>query len=73
MLCFSYAEKPDENYEDPRDVQAIVEAKENIGDLKLKSARDFTVPVHLRVNAERKRAELEGLEENVIHFACSHQ
>lgn len=54
-------------------MQAIVEAKENIGDLKLKSARDFTVPVHLRVNAERKRAELEGLEENVIHFACSHQ
>lgn len=64
--CLSYAEKPDENYEDPQDVQAIHEAKENIGDLKLKSAKDFTVPIHLRMNAERKRAELIGLEQNVM-------
>ncbi|XP_050928726.1 cilia- and flagella-associated protein 44 [Lates calcarifer] len=60
-----YAEKPDQNCEDPRDVQAIREAKENIGDLKLKSDKDFTVPKHLRMNAERKRAELIGLEENI--------
>lgn len=46
-------------------MQAIREAKENIGDLKLKSDKDFTVPKHLRMNAERKRAELIGLEENV--------
>uniref|UniRef100_A0A8C4IP88 Cilia- and flagella-associated protein 44 n=1 Tax=Dicentrarchus labrax TaxID=13489 RepID=A0A8C4IP88_DICLA len=57
--------KPDENCEDPQDVQAICEAEENIGDLKLKSAKDFTVPKHLRINAERKRAELIGLEENI--------
>ncbi|XP_035523590.1 cilia- and flagella-associated protein 44-like [Morone saxatilis] len=60
-----YAEKPDENCEDPQDVQAICEAEQNIGDLKLKSAKDFTVPKHLRINAERKRAELIGLEENI--------
>ncbi|XP_045922375.1 cilia- and flagella-associated protein 44 isoform X1 [Micropterus dolomieu] len=60
-----YAEKPNEDCEDPQDVQAINEAKENIGDLKLKSAKDFTVPKHLRMNAERKRAELIGLEENI--------
>ncbi|XP_076614824.1 cilia- and flagella-associated protein 44 [Chaetodon auriga] len=60
-----YAEKPDENCEDPQDVQAIREAKENIGDLKLKSAKDFTVPKHLRMNAEKKRAQLIGLEENI--------
>ncbi|XP_044029955.1 cilia- and flagella-associated protein 44 [Siniperca chuatsi] len=60
-----YAEKPNENCEDPQEVQAIREAKENIGDLKLKSAKDFTVPKHLRMNAERKRAELIGLEENM--------
>ncbi|XP_055369540.1 cilia- and flagella-associated protein 44 isoform X2 [Betta splendens] len=60
-----YAEKPDENYEDPQALQAIQEARENIGDLKLKSAKDFTVPIHLRTNAERKRAELRGLEENM--------
>ncbi|XP_036972430.1 cilia- and flagella-associated protein 44 [Acanthopagrus latus] len=60
-----YAEKPSENCEDPQDVQAIREAKENIGDLKLKSAKDFTVPKHLRMNTERKRAQLIGLEENI--------
>lgn len=47
-------------------MQAIQEAKENIGDLKLKSAKDFIVPIHLRTNVERKRAELKGLEENVM-------
>ncbi|XP_032395282.1 cilia- and flagella-associated protein 44 [Etheostoma spectabile] len=60
-----YAEKPNENCEDPQDVQAIREAKENIGDLKLKSAKDVTVPKHLRMNAERKRAQLIDLEENM--------
>ncbi|KAF3702324.1 Cilia- and flagella-associated protein 44 [Channa argus] len=60
-----YAEKPDENYEDPKDVRAIQKARETIGDLKLKSAKDFTVPIHLRMNAEKKRAELIGLEENI--------
>lgn len=72
--CFSYAEKPDENCEDPRDVQAIREAKENIGDLKLKSAKDFTLPKHMKMTAERKRAELIGLEENVHTntHTCSH-
>lgn len=67
MDCWrlSYAEKPSENCEDPQDVQAIREARESIGDLKLKSAKDFTVPKHLRMNTERKRAQLIGLEENV--------
>ncbi|XP_041667527.1 cilia- and flagella-associated protein 44 [Cheilinus undulatus] len=60
-----FAEKPDENCEDPKDVQAIKEAKETIGDLKLKSDKDFTVPKHLRVNTEGKRAELMSLEDNV--------
>ncbi|XP_033981538.1 cilia- and flagella-associated protein 44 isoform X1 [Trematomus bernacchii] len=60
-----YAEKPSENCEDPQDVQAIVEAKENLGDLKLKSDKDFTMPKHLRMNAERKSTELIGLEEKI--------
>nr|XP_046230506.1 cilia- and flagella-associated protein 44 isoform X2 [Scatophagus argus] len=60
-----YAEKPNEDCEDPQDVEAICKAKENIGDLKLKSAKDFTVPEHLRMNAERKRAQLIGLEQHV--------
>ncbi|KAG7235618.1 hypothetical protein INR49_002428 [Caranx melampygus] len=61
-----YAEKPDENCEDPLDVQAIHEAKENIGDLKLKSAKDFMVPKQLRMNTDSKRAELIHLEENIL-------
>lgn len=63
--CLSYAEKPSENCEDLQYVEAIREAKENIGDLKLKSAKDYTVPKHLRMNAERTRAQLIGLEKNV--------
>ncbi|XP_053710641.1 cilia- and flagella-associated protein 44 [Synchiropus splendidus] len=58
-----YAERPKENHEDPQDVQAICEAKETIGDFKLKSAKDFTVPKHLRMTLERKRAEKRSLEE----------
>ncbi len=70
--CLSYAEKPDENSEDPQDVQAIREAKENIGDLKLKSDKDFTVPKELRMNAEKKEAQLICLEENVCKHTNMH-
>ncbi|KAM6987466.1 LOW QUALITY PROTEIN: cilia- and flagella-associated protein 44-like [Tautogolabrus adspersus] len=59
-----YAEKPDENFEDPHDVQAIKEAKEAIGD-KMKSDKDFKVPKNLMMNAEKKRAELMGLVDNI--------
>ncbi|XP_076020168.1 cilia- and flagella-associated protein 44 [Genypterus blacodes] len=60
-----FTEKPVENSEDPQDVKAISDASENIGDLKLKSAKDFTAPKHLRMNAEKKRAELSALEEKI--------
>ncbi|XP_064412807.1 cilia- and flagella-associated protein 44 [Latimeria chalumnae] len=57
-----YASKPDENYEDPRDVVAIQEAQENMGDFKLKSAIDYSVPEHLRINTEKKKKQLVVLE-----------
>lgn len=57
--CFSYAEKPKEDYEDPQDLQAIREAKE-IG--------DFPGVKHQRVNTERKREEMIALEENVLTY-----
>ncbi|XP_061656412.1 cilia- and flagella-associated protein 44-like [Syngnathoides biaculeatus] len=60
-----YTEKPMKNCEDPRDVQAICEAKENIGDLKLKTDKNFTVPKHLRMSADRKKAEITDLEGNI--------
>ncbi|XP_040195062.1 cilia- and flagella-associated protein 44 [Rana temporaria] len=61
-----YKTKPSEDYEDPQDVLAIKNAKENMGDLKLKTAEDYTVPEHLRINAEQKRNELAMLE-SIIH------
>ncbi|KAK6486478.1 cilia- and flagella-associated protein 44-like [Huso huso] len=57
-----YARKPDENYEDPMDVMAIKEAREHMGDFKLKTAKDFTVPEHQRINTEKKRMQLVILE-----------
>ncbi|KAM3873982.1 cilia- and flagella-associated protein 44 [Diretmus argenteus] len=60
-----HAEKPEENCEDPQRVLAIRDATENMGDFKLKTAKDFRVPGHLRMNAEKKRAELVALEEKI--------
>ncbi|XP_072902159.1 cilia- and flagella-associated protein 44 isoform X2 [Hemitrygon akajei] len=58
-----YLSQPDDNYEDPNDVAAIKDAQEHMGDFKLKTASDYTVPEHLRINAEKKRNQLIHLEE----------
>ncbi|KAB5533238.1 hypothetical protein PHYPO_G00129510 [Pangasianodon hypophthalmus] len=60
-----YAAKPSEDYEDPEDIRAIQLAKENMGDFKLKTAQDYTVPEHLRMNVEKKTAQLVELEEQI--------
>ena len=57
--------KPDDNYESIDDVNAIREAQENIGDYKLKSADDYVVPDHLRMNTVKARARLLQLKEQV--------
>ncbi|XP_041923604.1 cilia- and flagella-associated protein 44 isoform X1 [Alosa sapidissima] len=62
-----YASKPSEDCEDPADVLAIRSATENMGDFKLKTAKDFSVPEHLRMNAEKKRAQLVTLEERIYN------
>lgn len=62
LFLYRYKTKPSEDYEDPQDVLAIKNAKENMGDFKLKTAEDYTVPEHLRINAEQKRSELAILE-----------
>lgn len=49
-------------------MRAIRLATENMGDFKLKTAKDFTVPEHLRMNAEKKRAQLVHLEEMVLGY-----
>ncbi|KAM4795585.1 cilia- and flagella-associated protein 44 [Rhinophrynus dorsalis] len=61
-----YKQRPSEDYEDPQDVLAIKNAKENMGDFNLKTSKDYTVPEHLRINADRKRNELIMLE-GMIH------
>lgn len=47
-------------------MQAICEAKENTGDLTLKS--DVSASINLRIISERKREELNALEENVQSY-----
>lgn len=44
---------------------AIKEARENMGDYKLKTAKDYVVPESLRVNAEKKRIQLLNLLDQV--------
>ncbi|KAM6902317.1 cilia- and flagella-associated protein 44 [Xenentodon cancila] len=51
-----YAEKPEKDYVDPQEVQAICEARENIG--------DFIRVKHLRMNTEKKE-ELMALEAKI--------
>ncbi|XP_033126041.1 cilia- and flagella-associated protein 44-like [Anneissia japonica] len=61
-----HAHKPPEDYEDPNDIRAIKEAQEHMGDFKLKTAKDYVVPEHLRMNALKKRNQLIILKE-LIH------
>ncbi|XP_076438307.1 cilia- and flagella-associated protein 44-like isoform X2 [Babylonia areolata] len=63
-----YSSKPDDNYEDPSDVEAIREAKENMGDYKLKTAKDYVVPDHLRMNVEKARGRLLVLKDQIHEY-----
>ena len=44
---------------------AIKEARENMGDYKLKTAKDYVVPESQRVNADKKRIQLLNLLDQV--------
>uniref|UniRef100_A0A8C6F6C3 Cilia- and flagella-associated protein 44 n=1 Tax=Monodon monoceros TaxID=40151 RepID=A0A8C6F6C3_MONMO len=57
-----YKSKPDDDYEDPKDVQAIKEAQLYMGDFNLKTAPDYKIPEHMRVNAAKKEEELGYLD-----------
>lgn len=65
-----YLTKPADDYEDPGDVAAIKEAQENMGDYKLKTAKDYSVPDHLRMNVHRARLHLYKLVEIVHQYSC---
>ncbi|XP_010628403.1 cilia- and flagella-associated protein 44 isoform X1 [Fukomys damarensis] len=57
-----YRSKPDDDYEDPKDIQAIKEAQVCMGDFNLKSAPDYRIPEHMRINAAKKEEELGHLD-----------
>ncbi|XP_060090627.1 cilia- and flagella-associated protein 44 [Heteronotia binoei] len=57
-----YKSKPSDDYEDPTDVQNIKDAQENMGDFKLKTATNYKIPEHMRMNAEKKTNQLASLE-----------
>ncbi|KAL8598401.1 hypothetical protein ACOMHN_032678 [Nucella lapillus] len=63
-----YGSKPDDNYEDPSDVEAIREAKDNMGNYKLKTAKDYVVPDHLRMNVEKARGRLLVLKDQIHEY-----
>ncbi|KAJ3297198.1 Cilia- and flagella-associated protein 44 [Borealophlyctis nickersoniae] len=57
--------KPDENYEDPRDVAAIRYAEQHMGDYKLKTGEKYIVPESERVDADKKRRQILLLKESI--------
>ncbi|MBZ3875207.1 Cilia- and flagella-associated protein 44, partial [Sciurus carolinensis] len=66
-----YKSKPDEDYEDPKDVQAIKEAQVYMGDFNLKTAPDYKIPEHMRINAAKKEEELGHLV-SLVHGKKMH-
>ncbi len=50
--------KPGENFEDPREVEAIERAKREMGDYKLKTSSDFVVSEDQRTSTAKKRKEM---------------
>ena len=58
--------KPDENYEDHRDVAAIRHAENHMGDYKLKSGDRYIVPESERIDADKKRRQILLLKESIF-------
>ncbi|NXS53148.1 CFA44 protein, partial [Brachypteracias leptosomus] len=57
-----YKSKPSDNYEDPKDAEDIKAAQENMGCYELKTATNYRVPEHKRVNTEKMMMWLASLE-----------
>lgn len=53
-----YRMKPGDDFEDPREVEAIEKAKREMGDYKLKSSSDFVVSEDQRTSTAKKRKEM---------------
>ena len=59
------SKKPNSDYDDPVAMEAIKDAEVRMGDYKLKSADDYTVPDHLRMNTDKAKCRLLLLKEKV--------
>ncbi|XP_037601374.1 cilia- and flagella-associated protein 44 isoform X2 [Cebus imitator] len=66
-----YKSKPDDDFEDPKDLQAIKEAQVYMGDFNLKTASDYKIPEHMRINAAKKEEELGHLD-SLVHGKKRH-
>ena len=64
--------KPAVNDVDPNDVAVIKWVQRNVGDYKLKTAKDYVVPESMRINAEKKRQQLIVLKEKVYEIEMEH-
>ena len=64
-LAAMLEEKPSGNDEDPRDVEAIRNVTENMGDFKLKSESTYRVPVKKQTNVIKKQAEITMLNRKI--------
>lgn len=53
-----YKIKPGDNFEDPKEVEAIQKAKRELGDYKLKTSNDFIVSEDQRTSTAKKRKEM---------------
>jgi len=59
-------QKPNEDEDDIRDLNAITIAEKTLGDYKLKCADDYEVPVDQRINASKKLRQIAMLEETMF-------
>ncbi|NWU48162.1 CFA44 protein, partial [Dromas ardeola] len=57
-----YKSKPSDDYENPKDVEDIREAQENMGCYELKTATNYRIPEHKCMNTEKKVMQLASLE-----------
>ncbi|PKU36424.1 wd repeat-containing protein 52 [Limosa lapponica baueri] len=57
-----YESKPSDDYENPKDAEDIREAQENMGCYELKTATNYRVPEHKRMNTAKKVMQLTSLE-----------
>lgn len=58
-------QRPAEDTDDPRDIQAIEQARLHLGDYKLKSGEAYEVPHKQQINTLRKRRQMLLLQENI--------